>query len=467
MAKILYWNIADFTNNKISAAPSKRQKLERADTEARVSSVGLDHLNIILTTLLAVDPMTGAPADLDFIVIVEVEAGAMEGQLVDGSGREGCISLLNEFNSLPGLIGSPWALVPPVATGVGGPEGIAVFYRSDRWYFLGPKFQAAAYPNDLEDGLPNRNIPINYPYTPGVGMTRNERHRVGSYEFGTWQPGMVPPHNAGLLVQFPGANQRKPWLTCFGDITNHNRLIRLMAIHTKPNERSAVGIQYASDATRNLADIYTMTAAPPDAADQTDVILGDFNVDNLDANNFQAGRPFGRLVGQGMHPVNPAYTALIMPPAMLNPDHNSYYHTHGRPITGSAEEEAARIVQEIDEPPFQEPVGHYPGQEYSNASIDNALVRYHVIGPHPNHNLTILARARALPYNPPVPAPVPVMPLLGHYQSPTSMNRTIEQLYADIFDPLVTESLNGIFLSWDNYGKIRSTSDHFALLFDV
>jgi hypothetical protein len=454
MARILYWNINNFTNEKI-AAVSKKQK--RDDMEANAGARGPYHLGMILNTLGTIDPGTGLAVDLDFIVVVEIYArigGPLEGHLIDGSGLTGCTNLLAQINA--NVVGAGnWSLVPPVVTGtLGQREAIAVYYRNDRWYFLGPGTWPAAYPPLLAAGLPVRVIPGAYPYRPGLA----ENLSAGQWFF----PQAMPPGFMGMVpnVNFPGAVNRKPWLTCFGAFGAAANLLRIMALHTKPNEMW--GPAYADQGTAAIADTFDMTTRPPDAANQTDVIVGDFNVDNLVAANFAAGGPFGRLTGVGVNPVAPPYSALVQPPVGLSPNDDSYYHTHGKTVSG---EEPAQILEDTDVPPYWQRVGHYPGQEYSGLSIDNALVRYHA-GMPPAHNTTILARARGTPYNaPPMP---PVMPMLGHYQNGVWMNETINNIYALAANPAnLSYDLNERFREWDNYGTVYSVSDHFALLFDV
>lgn len=462
MARILYWNINNFTDQRISTT----KKRSRDDMEWGTGPAGPQHLRMILNTLRAVDPNTNNPVDLDFIVIVEVYARngtPTEGQLIGGSGRDGCIRLLN---SIANRLAGQWSLVPPVVTGAGGQrEAVAVYYRRDRWYFLGPQTWPANYPAALRAGLPNRTIPGGYPYRPN----QPERRSAGQWQFGIWRPGQNPDHDNNTHVLFPGAGQRKPWLIAFGRAGNANDLIRLMAIHTKPNSRFG-GTAYANQGTANLADVYDMTARPADAANQIDVILGDFNVDNLTAANFQAGGPFGRLVGQPANPVNPAYTALIRPPAGLNAQYLSYYHTHGRPAYDSPGEAPARIIDMLNAPPYWQEAGHYPGQEYSGLSIDNVLVRYRGgAAPPASHHTTILARARQQPYQAPNPPPL-VPPATGYYQAAVYMDETIGGLYQELTNTpalALQYDYNQRFREWDNYGLVYSTSDHFAILVDV
>lgn len=460
MARILYWNINNFTNERIASV--KRQKTNK-DTDHDAGALGPQHLEMILDTLgSTVDPNTTNQVQLDFIVIVEVygrNGSADEGELIEDSGKTGCINLLKAINEdVPG----DWSMVPPVVSGADGArEAIAVYYRRDLWHFLGPETWPQAYTAEFAAGLPNRTIPAGYPYR----ANQPERRSAGQWQFDDAAPGgLVAP----AQVNFPAANHRKPWLTAFGQVGHPNNLLRIMGIHTKPNKRG--GQAFADQGTAALADVYDMTARPADAANQTDVIVGDFNVDNLAAASWQAGGPFARLIGVGAAPVAPAYSPLIRPPAALADEYQSYYHTHGRPSSDSPGEGVARITEEADPPDYWQRAGHYPGQEYTNLSIDNALVRY-LGGANPpagGHNMTILARARQQPYRAPAP---PVAGLLrGHYQSVVYMSETIDAIYRGLDDDpesAETYDSNQYFRQWQNYGQIYSVSDHFALLFDV
>jgi hypothetical protein len=450
MARILYWNVNNFTDVRINTS-----KRIRRDTDFDVASAGPGHLRMIMDTIGdTTDPNTGMPATLDFIVIVEIHGRngvPTEGQLAGGNGLTGCLNLLNEFNN--DLTGN-WSLVPPVITGADGDrESIAVFYRRDLWYFLGPQTWPAAYPLALAGALPARPIPGPYPYRGGAMENRS----AGQWSFPqTMPPGFMGPPP---LVNFPSAWNRKPWLTAFGQVGNANNLLRIISLHTKPN---GYFVNYADQGTANLANAYDITARPADALNQTDVLVGDFNVENLNAGNFLAPGPFARLIGVGMNPVAPAYTPLIRPPAMLNPNYVSYYHTHGHPPHPSFNIEGATI---IDEDAMNYWAGEYPGREYSNGSIDNALVRY--LGgaaPPANFHMSILARAHDVPYNAPG-GPPPVMPMLGYYQNGIWMDESMDTIHAMAPDP--NYDLNERFREFDNYGLIYSVSDHFALLFDV
>jgi hypothetical protein len=457
-ATILVWNINSFTDNRI-ALGAKRRRSEDEDYGA--APPGPEHLNMILDTCFNnTNPMTANLQLVDFIVVVEVynrRGVAVEGDLVDGSGLRGCIDLLAALQGRFPLLPISWALVPPVVTGdQDNREAIAVFYRADRWYFLGPESWPVSYPVHFTNGLPNpaRIIPAGYPYRANL----SEHGSAGQWQFLRPPPPLaVAPH---APINFPGNINRKPWLTAFGRIVVPpavpTLLVRLMSIHTKPNDRRVGYPDYADDATRNLADVQEMTTHPPDAPNQIDVILGDFNVDNLDPANFQAAGPFGRLIGAAgaVNPTNPPYVPWLQPPAGLAAGNQSYYHTHGRPV-GSAKIVDGRGLA----------LGDYPGFSYTDESLDNALVRYHVAPlPAIPRRTTIVNRASGASYVPailPGPAPQP-----GFYQNPTAMRDTIDHLIA-LGLQVRNEDANQDFRNAHNYGLVHRVSDHFALLFDI
>jgi hypothetical protein len=465
MARILYWNVNNFSNEKIALNTLKRG---RDDMEANSGPRGPAHRQMIRSTLRPIDPTTGITVVLDFIVVVEIyqrQGPANEGQLVGGNAETGCCAL---YDYIQAQIPGNWAMVPPVVSGQNGRrEGIAVFYNRNNWYFLGPDTWPAAYPAAYQVRIPNRIIPGGYAYDPNPAVARPERRSAGQWQF----QANVPPGFFGPapLVQFPGAAFRKPWLTAFSPVGTPNTLVRIMSLHTTPNDLAGA---YADQATTNLAQVHDMTARAPDAANQTDVIVGDFNVDNLNAANFLAGGPFASLIGVGPGAIATPYTPLVRPPAGLNVIYNSYYHTHGKSGSNIPGQAPARIADDNPIPPpnvLEE--GHYPGLEYSDLSIDNALVRYQggAAAPGAGPRTTILGRARQQPYFAPAGPPVP-MPLLGTYQSTVYMNETIGVLVNNFNANAMLAALNDInehFRDWDNYGLVYSVSDHFAVIFDV
>ena len=453
MAKILYWNIENFSANKIEfRTPRRTRGRAKRGREARSAPLGLEHLEAILEVFRP--RVRRTTVELDFIVIVEISHGsATEGEPVAGAAMVGVTSLRRYIDI--GLEGS-WGLVPPIVTGDEGyREAIAVYYRTDKWYFLGPSTSVVPYPARLKRCLPSGSIPDCYPYDPGDRELRKERRRCGQFQFYSSPPNPVP-------IQFPGPRNRKPWLTAFGDKNDKDHLIRIMAVHTSP--------ETADEATASLAQAHDIAYGADTASKQIDVLVGDFNVDATDPDNFSAGGPFSRLVGAVPLNVEYPYRALIRPAKGLDPRFLSYYHTHGKPAYDSPGEAPARIASDTDEPPPNVvEVGDYPGLAYSDGAIDNALVRHHGTNP-PDDHVTILSTVRGQPYAIPNPAPR-VSPLSGYYRIGCQMSETVEEM-VQIFNDFSLEraasyDINERFRDWNNYGKIRSVSDHFPLLFEV
>lgn len=441
MARVLYWNIKNFTDARINA---KKRKREPDDDDFDAAPPGHQVLDAIVDTL-SLTAEGGVPVQLDFIMVVEVCGtgnNPAEGDLVDGEGRTGCLTLLASIRAnLPG--GVAWMLVPPVVTGAGGKrEAVAVYYRSDRWHFLGPLDRGAAYPAAFNGTLPGGNIPAGYPFRAGQPFNRGTGQRL-------WA------NPAGANVLFPGAADRKPWMTAFGDAANANNLIRLFGVHTSPNRP---GIPSADQATANFALPRSIATRPADAANQIDAIVGDFNVSNVVAANFAAGGPYWGLMNLAQ-----PFTPLIRPPAGLLAQYNSYYHTHGRP-SGSPN---TTIINDLAVPPAWD--GDYPGLEYSELSVDNVFVRYRggAVAPA-DHHTTILARARQQPYQAPAGPPA-VMPMRGYFESVVLMESTMGELMHECTTNPAwqLDDINRQFREWNNYGRLYSISDHFPILFDI
>src|SRR6266403_1804874 len=113
MATVLYWNINNFTDNRVSL----RKKRTYDEAEYGTGPPGPEHLQLIMDTFNSnIDPNTNNSQTPDFIVIVEVYSriGAPnEGDLIDGTGKDGCLRLRRR-------LGANWALVPPIVTGTDG-----------------------------------------------------------------------------------------------------------------------------------------------------------------------------------------------------------------------------------------------------------------------------------------------------------------------------------------------------------
>jgi hypothetical protein len=286
-----------------------------------------------------------------------------------------------------------------------------------------------------------------------VNANANERTLGGKSTFQSRHPPVIGPP-PGNPLDFPANGYRRPFLTYFGDFGNANRLIKLLAYHSTPNRRG--GVATADQGTAQLANIWEMSDQPvPGGGGVTeiDVIVGDFNVQASDA-NFINNRPFADLVAgiNAPNPLNNPYTPLLRIPGAFPNNDLSYFSTHYRQIGSSHIEDG------------ENPLGTYPGYDFmdrADGSIDNAFVRVRN-GVLPPNNITIFNRVTGTPYNPPhINAPA------GHYQSFTAMATTLNAMFTQLAADPDEYSADEDFRSWDNYGRVRSTSDHLPLIFDV
>ena len=452
-ATILYWNIENFTLNKITDANPPPD----ADFDYDGEGQGPERLEFIMDMIAGGLRANGAALIPDFIVIVEVERGTTNnrmGYYVNQNPRTALLQLHGAITERLDDGTNDWQMVPPIVLGRGGKgEGIAVFYNSYKWYFLGPDRANGlySYPQEYDGSLRNRVIPGNY----GIQINRGQREdRLR----GQWQF-----KQDNMYIRFPGRRDRVPWLTYFGSINAPYTLVRLLGFHSSPNN--------ATQGVPQIARIRKMmnNQIEGNAQRQIDVLVGDFNVDNFDDDNFESG-PYANFVDGNFaqNPANPPYTALIRPPANIDGVYNGYFQTEAKPLHSC-------LIEFGDAP-----IGRYPGYSYLKASIDNAFVRHLGFGgPIPPPNMTIINRAVQTPFAwPPAPPPAPPHPLPQPYppagvfrypdaggQPGPAMDETIANLIAEAdgtdFDA------NAAFKEWQNFGRLRSTSDHFPLVFDV
>jgi len=436
-AKILYWNIENFSNNKI-ANTAVRGDQDYDDDEGQ----GPQRLAYILETLGSGQNPLGTPFIPDFIVIVEIERGAFRvtpGYPVKSKAATGVLGLFNAIDNDGPLnaAGEDWYLVPPLVVGRRGMgEGVAVFYNSTNWYFLGPTYSNATYAAPFHYAVRNRQIPANY------GIARYRQKYENRYQ-GQWHYTSLKRQldRNPTTVKFPDRNSRTPWLTCFGSVGgNPPTLLRLMSVHTSPATADA--------GTRQIGNITEMMTARWETNQQIDVILGDFNVDNLAAASWTALGAYGPMLG-----ANAPYAAAIRPPVGLAANFDDYYMTEAPKLDHCLIENGGQII------------GAMPGYGYLNASIDNAFYRTHGVAPPPaNVNSTIINRASGTPY----PAALgPPPPYRGTVRYGVSMQDTLADIVNEIQDDEENYDGNAALQEWDNYGIIRSTSDHLPLIFEI
>ncbi|KMQ64619.1 hypothetical protein ACM46_10235 [Chryseobacterium angstadtii] len=429
----------------------------------------------------------------DILVIIEATTGTdglPEGETVDESSS---YYLMQEIRQRTG--NNNWYLVPPLVSGTEGrAEGIAVLYNSANLIFTGPwrwpggdgpagsvaaipnanmRSYNAPYmwrqnpynpagpanppnPNDPDNTLPNRNIPLDSANNPG----RLEYQVAGQWDYHTGGN----PANAQL--NFPDAGKRRPFLTTFYDTSvavngSTHREIRLLSFHASPYQFQSnpiTGLREAGPAatgTAEIANIFEMNQAL--APNQVNVIVGDFNI------------PLWNYGGVALPTI--AYNPIIalgyqqqLQQVPNNFPDKAYRITHIKPSDNSTpyNDNGFPAFGYMTEP---ELLGRYD-------AIDNIFVRY---PPMPNNaggpaaNMTIVNRVTGSPYTgaglPALPVGVPAGTggVLVYPQYLT--NAYCMPVPNGVAAPNI--GLKNRFQGWNNYRRIRSTSDHLALIVDI
>ena len=122
MTRILYWNVNNFSFNKIA---DPNNLVAAQDRRAHIVD----------------EVLRGLPAVPDIFVIVEVYARTMEvgteGHPVYGNARLGSRALLTRIRAQ--TANANWSLIPPIWSGnYGFCEGVAVYYDQTTVQFTGP-----------------------------------------------------------------------------------------------------------------------------------------------------------------------------------------------------------------------------------------------------------------------------------------------------------------------------------------
>jgi hypothetical protein len=434
--RILFWNVRDFSINKINNPSLKRQQ---HSTITRTAA-SQDRLNQITTLINNVNP--------DIFVLVEVETVRnTPGTLVRGGGVTAAIQLLTAIRNTTNQ--PDWMLIPPIITGP--KEGVAVYYRSTNRYFTGPNTWSGGangfsqtpgtapannYPANLMNGLPNRTIPnaspnnpltaerrvaakIDYAYSEFAGIDRESDEVI----FGKW---------------------RAPYMTTFAEFNGGflQRKISLFSVHSPASYKSS-GF-YLQDL------IYCEEIVSDPAANEVKVIAGDFNVNSMrTTDNYIPNPNYQNLIDVG-------YSLTIAPthnvPNPIN-GYVGYFATHIKPAKHATYGSTFGAIQ------------YYPGYGYMGAdqgnfvAIDNIFVRYGAPAPVPV--TTILNTIVGAPFlNPPPHTPAGVFPFqsfMGNFFGAAPPMQA----------PAYNAGVQTNFRGWNRYGRIYSVSDHFALLVDI
>lgn len=464
--RLMYQNVNNFGYDRFFTDSPKKPR-DGGIGGLRFCDAAQARRNVLTNTIVNANP--------DLISIVEVnrgQNGILPGNLVFDLSAARLLHRINALGLASPAGARTYKLVPPIVTGAGGrAEGVAVFYDTTVLQFLGPwawpggqgpaNTAAAivggggvvtAYPpnwtnaaNPANDCLPNRVIG---PGLHNAGLNENTLAAQWHYV------------NGGGVVEFPAAGYRRAILTLFTEINPPNRILKLVSLHAPPDQVNPPPLlQPASvQGTANLANITEITGAI--AANEVYVICGDFNVSLFLTPAPPPPAPatlaYGPILAANFtQAISRGVAPALIPDAYPS---KSYLITHNRPS--------------IDANPWV--TNGYPGFGYLSEpdhfgrydAIDNIFTRYGAGLVPPPPNTTILNTVSGSPFAaapaPPGPPPVPQ----GFVVVPTQLNNP-----ASLGSPAgrVVNAPGALkaFSGWNNYRKIRSTSDHFALAIDL
>lgn len=445
MTKVLYWNLENFSINKINNPDTKRKRKSKLPTGAVASG---NRSNLILNAMQANVP--------DIFVIVEMTTGAgAEGTLINAGGQQGALDLLQKIRA---KFGATWMLVPPLIVGQGTLlEGVCVFFNTNsNLFFTGPfgwqggvnpanvigAGVTVAYAAPWDTALPAALTPT----TAGIinpGLAQNQLAGQWLYD-----DGAIPP----VKLEFPSAGERPPFLTTFWD-AGSNRNIKLLAYHAPPPETliAAAGV----DSLSQIREITTLLGAQDDV-----IIMGDFNVDVSDED--LAEEAYDNLIAD-------SYTRQINPATDTDFPDIGYIGTTLYLNSGKNKAEPTDTRG-------------YPAYGYMTPnSYDNMLTRYGTATRAPvSSNITIVNLVAGSPYTKvTTPAYAGAKGSLTYTTAMEKDRRAADPLapVALLLPPNPTPNGNGgyaprtkgvgtKFREWQNYGVVRSTSDHMALIID-
>ncbi|TGL49315.1 hypothetical protein EHQ61_12720 [Leptospira wolffii] len=507
MTRIMYWNVSDFGNNRFFSASNQRDRsAPRPLTHQQTAAA---RLGILTNAILALNP--------DIFVLLECRFGNGVGAAAEGSAATDN-SAATLLLWLRANVDPNFQLVPPIKLGTGArPECVAVFYKGViaaaaapvpalNRFFAGPYYwpggavgpaqnlppaaggAAPAYAAPWNLSLPNRQIDAASPILAGVW----EDQLAGKFEY----LGAVPPLAVApaALLTFPNAGDRPPLQTDFIEMMPpaapggavRFRVISLFSYHA-PSAQNGPGGPANADSvlgTASVANIQELQNLPAnfDAA----VLVGDFNV-SLFAAPAVIAAAYNPL--QGLANMQQA----LAPGAGLNDTVKGYFKTHyGRePAPGTPNGARTWNAWDPTSVPGAPAVAGYPGYQYFGIrdniglydAIDNIFVR-----PNPPAiaNVTVANPVVGSPYTPFAGfAPPAGAPAQGNINFPR------DPVFAPATFPLPVAGGGGAgptpggidwtggaaggfniaaqttFRSWARIGRIRSTSDHLALVVEI
>ena len=438
MTRVLYWNIENFGINKIYNPNTRKRKTGSSLKEADAANERLAEINTVLTA-----------ANPQVIVVVEVESAPFNGFGLLGTGA-GTLGALGLQIVAQNALGGNWALVPPLQTGP--TEAVAVLYETTNRFFAGPYVWpggvgpaiapgggTGAYPGPMAAWLPAAAVPAGALQNVGTAQNLCAARASG------FTHRAAHPTNPGAPWAFRWF-ERAPYQVSLFESAGAGRNLTIFGIHAPSG---GGGGQYLQDLS-DIAEIVDNVGA-----NEVRLVIGDFNVQLL-TGTLAEDPAYGHLQARG-------YTLALAPlaPAPVAPaGYATYYATH---IRGQFKAKCwPRGGAATDYPGYR-----YVGADHGPpaAAIDNAFFHYGagIVAPGPA-NFTIMNRVVGSPMNsiaPPSGGAPPGAAALGR-------GTTVPPpAIAPAVGPAYNGGLKTSFQSWAEYGRIRSTSDHFALVIDV
>ena len=426
MTRVMFWNIQQLSVNKVDNPSPKRQR----GSSVRMTNASTVRMQLMSELIGEVGP--------DILVIVELQGGSgVLGTLVNQNAIDAVEVVMN---NLP----AGWRCVPPLCSG--GREGVAILYRENSLIFsgpyrwqggVGPPGNAAAVPAPAAYAAPLNGLIGNRVVPEGAAYNGNEQEETLAAQTTGW----TAPVGGPALALAP----RVPYLATFAEINGagaFQRDISVFGIHAPANVAQA--IPYLAE----LARTQEIVGAP--AVGEARLLGGDFNINLLLEPPGAAQGTLDPGYAPLRAPAGPFTLALVpaaLPVGGFPAAGKGYYATHIK---------AWR-------PTFWAPNTDYPGYGYISKrfwAIDNIFHRggapanFSIV--NPVTGTPFVARPAPPGYAPP-PVALPIIRRAGLPLPPAALEPPIV--------PTAGERIS--FRGWNNFGKIRSLSDHFAVAMDV
>ena len=470
MTRILYWNIENFSVNKFWQ-PNLKRRRDGTRAGGPFTQCSLNRLNYFFQVLDDALVLNNNRVP-EIVVIIELESGVTgRGTLVTGNGPTATQSLVDEVRTWTG--NNNWMVVPPLYTGP--TEGVIVLYDSTNLIFTGPNRWPGGGPSAVP--LPRLAAPLvapasQYPASWNGYIRTGVLNRVipgaSLYNSNYYENEMAArvagfTSSAGAsLVPLPGGmpalgapmdgnlGPRTPYMVTFfrpaaGMAAAEN--ITLCSIRAPANNNAARNYMTALACTQEISN------AP--VGNERKVVVGDFNF-NLFTNAGVVPQRYQyfQQLGYGTEVAPVPLVGFVAPAPPLG--YFEYFATHLAKQKNAVSWSDAHTQR------------YYPGYGYVSdryKCIDNIFVRGGALA-----NTTVLNPVVGSPYNV-VPAPVPVWltPVMqGHftidclcpcYNAPNPVPAWQAPRYGTN-----QAEIRQVFRGWNNFGRIRSTSDHLPIM---